>query len=86
MANYTQTYTVVIKPARVGWQAYCLEIPGCTARGQGKQAAYKAVKEAIRVHLRQCISMGKPIPRRDTVIKYPRLDLRKLGFDVDDLR
>ena len=86
MTKYTKTYTVVIEPARDGWQAHCLEIPECTANGQGKRAAYRAVKEAIRSYLQRRISAGKPVPRRDRVVKYPRFDLRKLGLDVDNLR
>ena len=86
MADYTQTYTVVLEPVRGGWYGYCLEIPECTGRGQGKRAAYKAVKESIQVYLRRRLSAKNPVPRRRIVIKYPRFDLRKIGFEVNDLR
>jgi predicted RNase H-like HicB family nuclease len=86
MADYTQTYTVVIEPAQDGWRAYCLEVPECVGQGAGRQAAYRAVKESIRVYLRRCLSSGNPVPRRRRIIKYPRFDLRNLGFDVDNLR
>ena len=86
MADYTQTYTVILEPTGHSWRGYCLEIPECTGSGAGKQVTYRAVKEKIRVYLRRRISAGKPIPRRDRVVKYPRFDLRKLGFVVDELR
>ena len=86
MADYTQTYTVILEPTQHGWRGYCLEIPECTGSGAGKQAAYRAVKEKIRACLQRRISAGKPIPSREKVVKYPRFDLRKLGLDVDNLR
>ncbi len=81
MADYTQTYTVVLKPAQDGWVGYCLEIPECVGKGPGRRTAYKAVKETIRTYLRQRWVMGQPFPRRHTIIKHPRFDLRELGLE-----
>ena len=86
MAEYTQTYTVVLKPVQDGWTAYCLEIPECIGKGPGKRVAYKAVKETIRHYLRQRLVAGQPLPRRNTIIKHPRFNLRELGLEVEEPR
>lgn len=86
MAKYTQTYTVILTPAREGWSGYCLELPDCVAKGKGKRSTYQAVKRKIRSHLRNQIAAGESIRPRKTVVKYPRFDLREIGTEVHDIR
>jgi predicted RNase H-like HicB family nuclease len=86
MADYTQTYTIVLEPDQNSWRGYCLEIPECIGKGKGRQAAYRVVKEAIRAYLRRRLLAKQPLPQRDKVIKFPRFDLRELGWVAEEIR
>ncbi len=79
------TYTIILQPTEGGYAAHCPALPECRASGAGRGIVYRAIKAAIRRHLRACLQRGEPPPVDRTTIKFYRLDVRRL-HEVEALR
>jgi len=69
-----RSYTIILLPTPEGYQAICPCVPECRASGQGRQAAYREMKAALRRALRERLKRGDPLPVDRTIVKFCRLD------------
>ena len=72
------SYTIILLPTEGGYTAYCPVLPECRATERGRQAAYKAMKTAIRRHVQERLARGEVVPLDRTTTKFYRLDVRRL--------
>ncbi len=45
-----------------GWTAFCPEFPGCEARGETREDALAAIREAIRIRVEDGLGDDEPVP------------------------
>lgn len=62
-------YAVVIERAEGNLSAYVPDLPGCVATGQDPEAALKAIRQAVELHLAGMVEDGEAIPEPKAVVE-----------------
>lgn len=65
MKNYR--FTVVIERDEDGYFAFCPELQGCYAQGNTYEEAVENIRDAIRLHIIDCLENGEEIPQSDSI-------------------
>jgi predicted RNase H-like HicB family nuclease len=63
----TYRFSVVIEKDQEGFFAYCPELQGCYTQGTTYEETLENIKDAIRLHVEDCLNRGEPIPAPTTV-------------------
>jgi predicted RNase H-like HicB family nuclease len=58
-------FVIVIEKAEKNYSAYSPDLPGCIATGKTAEETEENMREAIEMHLRECISLK----RSDIVVR-----------------
>ena len=64
-----QTYhlSVVIERGADGYYAYCPQLQDCYTRGDTYEEALRNIRDAVRLHVEDRISLGEPMPDAEEV-------------------
>lgn len=60
-------FSVVIEKDSEGYFAFCPELQGCYAQGEGYEEVLENIKDAIRLHIEDRIESGEEIPQTESV-------------------
>lgn len=60
-------FTVVIERDEEGYFAFCPELQGCYTQGGTYEEALRNIKDAIRLHIEDCLESGEAIPQAESV-------------------
>lgn len=57
--------TVVFEEDRHGFFAHCPQLQGCYSQGKTFEEARRNITDAIRLHVRDRLAAGEPLPQVD---------------------
>ena len=61
---------IVVEETRTGYSAYAPDLPGCVATGDTREAAEKAMREAVEFHMAGLQEEGAEVPPPHSYSKY----------------
>lgn len=60
-------FSTVIERDKDGYFASCPELQGCYSQGETYEEAMKNIKDAIRLHIEDRLSLEEELPEREAV-------------------
>jgi predicted RNase H-like HicB family nuclease len=60
-------FSIRIEKHAEGYAAFCSELQGCYAQGNTYEEALKAIRDAVRLHVKDRLADGEEIPQAESV-------------------
>jgi len=60
-------FPVVIERDEEGYFAFCPELQGCYTQGETYEEVLENIRDAIRLHVEDCLESGEGIPQVESV-------------------
>jgi predicted RNase H-like HicB family nuclease len=63
----TYRFSIVIEKDEEGYFAFCPELQGCYTQGDTYEEVLENIKDAIRLHVNDCLDNGEEVPQAQSV-------------------